>query len=429
MDLTRRDTLLAFLFGAGGIGLRSLATGLPAAVLLNPRKALAQAACLAPTKAQYFILNTSGAGDPINANAPGTYADPKIVHSPGIPTATMMMRSQMVSAGQPWTTLPQSVLDRTQFWHLMTNTPIHPREPDVLSLMGVSPANEMLPSLLAKVTGPCLNTAQVQPVAFGTQPLRFDGEALPLIPPGALKDTLASPTSPLTRLQALRDQTMTSMYAFYKNGAAPEQRAYIDQMVTSQTQLRGLSDSLLNQLSSITDEGPAGQITAAVTLIQMNVAPVFTIHIPFGGDNHFDQNLALEASETISGVAYIASLMTQLAAVGLQDKVSFLSLNVFGRTLSNNGNLSALTGRNHNGNHQVSLAIGKPFLGGVIGGVGPVGSDYGATGIQSTTGAGAASGDILPSETLGAFAQTLLSAVGGDPTIIQTGKVVTAALA
>ena len=45
-----------------------------------------------------------------------------------------------------------------------------------------------------------------------------------------------------------------------------------------------------------------------------------------------------------------------------------MSLNVFGRTLGP-GNTD---GRQHNQNHQVSITIGKPFAGGVIGGVGPV---------------------------------------------------------
>ena len=41
MNLKRRDALLSMLFGAGLVGLRSLATGVPAAILMNPRKALA----------------------------------------------------------------------------------------------------------------------------------------------------------------------------------------------------------------------------------------------------------------------------------------------------------------------------------------------------------------------------------------------------
>ena len=39
--MTRREALIKTLFGVGAIGLRSLATGIPAAFLLNPRQALA----------------------------------------------------------------------------------------------------------------------------------------------------------------------------------------------------------------------------------------------------------------------------------------------------------------------------------------------------------------------------------------------------
>ena len=41
MHFTRRQTLMSALFGAGYVGLRALATGLPASFLLNPRRALA----------------------------------------------------------------------------------------------------------------------------------------------------------------------------------------------------------------------------------------------------------------------------------------------------------------------------------------------------------------------------------------------------
>ena len=65
------------------VGLRALATGLPPSFLLNPRRALADGtACGASGQAQYVIFNTSGQGDPLNASVPGTYDDPKIVHSP-----------------------------------------------------------------------------------------------------------------------------------------------------------------------------------------------------------------------------------------------------------------------------------------------------------------------------------------------------------
>ena len=85
-DDSRDATLcLSTLFGAGYVGLRALATGLPASLLLNPRRrSPIPGRCRAPRRArpQFIIFNTSGNGDPINASVPGTYEDPNIVHSP-----------------------------------------------------------------------------------------------------------------------------------------------------------------------------------------------------------------------------------------------------------------------------------------------------------------------------------------------------------
>ncbi|MDP9148457.1 MAG: DUF1501 domain-containing protein [Myxococcota bacterium] len=436
--ISRRSALLSTVFGAGYVGLRALATGLPASFLLRPREALAAPSgptCLAPDKAQYIIFHTSGAGDPINANVPGTYEDPMIAHStdPGMAPKTLRMQGQPHTAATPWSTLPQNVLDRTVFWHLMTNTPVHPKEPQVLELMGATQAGEMLPSLLARQLAPCLGTIQQQPISVGalspSEALSYGGATLPVVPALALKATLTNPAGPLTTLQPLRDQTLNQIYDVYKNGASPAQRVYIDSLVTSQQQVRSISQSLLNSLASIKDNSASSQVLAAIALIQMNVSPVISIHIPFGGDNHRDIGLAAEAAQTISGVATIASLMQQLASAGIQDKVTFMSLNVFGRTLGP----SNTDGRQHNGNHQVSIAIGKPLRGGVVGGVGPVGADYGALPVDSKTGASNAGGDILAVDTLAAFGKTMLSAIGGDPTTIGspggTAQVVAATLA
>ena len=62
MLLERRDALLTALFGAGHVGLRALATGLPAWFIANPRLANAQnldCAIMAKEKLQYLILSTS----------------------------------------------------------------------------------------------------------------------------------------------------------------------------------------------------------------------------------------------------------------------------------------------------------------------------------------------------------------------------------
>ena len=366
---------------------------------------------------------------------PGTYLDPNIVHlrTPRWPRRASRLAGQQYTAAAPWATLPQNVLDRTQFWHMMTNTPIHPKEPDVLELMGITAAGEMFPSILAKQLAPCLGTIQTQPISLGasspSEALMFGGEALPIIPPLALKATLTNPAGPLTNLQPLRDQTMNQLYSLYKNAANPAQQAYIDSLVTSQQQVRNIKQDLLAQLGSIKDNTANSQVLAAVTLIQMNVAPVLAIHVPFGGDNHRDIALATETAQTVAGVQTIGMLMSQLASAGLQDQVSFMSLNVFGRTIGP-GNQD---GRQHNPNHQVSISIGKPFKGGVIGAIAPLAGDYGCLPIVSATGLGSASGDIPAVQTLGAYGQTMLAAVGVQPSVITqqitSGSVVPAALA
>ncbi len=170
----RRQALMSTLFGAGYVGLRALATGLPASILLNRRRALAggpPAGCAAGAKAQYILLNTSGQGDPINASVPGTYEDPKITHSqdPTMAPASLTIQGQTYTAAAPWAALPQNILDRLCFWHLMTNTPVHPKQPDVLKLMGATQAGEMLPSILARHLAPRLGTIQSEPISLRRQ--------------------------------------------------------------------------------------------------------------------------------------------------------------------------------------------------------------------------------------------------------------------
>src|SRR5206468_391285 len=71
--LNRREHLKAWLTGAGALGLRSMATGLPVSFLLNPRSARADGACASGAGAQYLILSMSANGDALNCNVPGTY--------------------------------------------------------------------------------------------------------------------------------------------------------------------------------------------------------------------------------------------------------------------------------------------------------------------------------------------------------------------
>jgi Protein of unknown function (DUF1501) len=415
MKLSRRHALMSGLAGMGGVALRALATGLPVSFLLDPVRALADGlpTCGDAAKAQFFILSTSASGDPLNANAPGCYADPNITHSaaPEMAASTFQLGSQQVKAAKPWADLNQAMPNRLSFWHLMTKTPVHPDEPNVLRMMGAIRPAEMFPSLLSKHLASCLGTVLAQPITVGanspSEGLSYDGAALPILPPVALKDTLLSAPGALTTLQPLRDQTLNTISGILKTNATKAQKAYIDSLITSQAKVRDIPQNLMTALNGITDNSMDAQIT---------------VHFGFGGDNHADTALAGEAAATVDGAAAIGSLMSQLQAAGLQDQVSFLTLNVFGRTLTTKN------GRNHNPNHQVSVAIGKPFRAGVIGGVAPVKTDFGATAIDSTTGASSGSGDVAAIDSLASFGKSVMAAVGIEQTVIDTaipvGKVI-----
>lgn len=453
------------------IGLRSIATGLPAKMILDPKKALADLStqqCLGDAgKAQYVIIQTSGSGDPFSCNAPGTY-DAGGIANTGTNYSQLSHPSDAASgvtgidpvpitfpngggtfkAAGPWGSIPANVLQQMSVFHLMTNTPVHPKEPQVLQLMGATPYNEMFPSLLAMQLAPCLGTLQTQPISVGaaspSEALTFKGQALPTIPPTSLASTLlnsqASAFLGMTNLQGLRDQTLNDMYTWYKNSAqtSPAQRAYIDSMVTSQQQVRGIAQQQLAMLNGIKNDN-TGQITAAIALILMKVTPVIAVHFPFGGDNHADPNLTNEANQTITGIKAITDLMAMINGNSLTaGKVSFLSLNVFGRTMD----VTKYTdGRNHNQDHECSIMIGAPFKSGVIGGMWPSNkamqqgaADFGCMPIDSKTGLPNASGDVAPVETLSSWAKTVMTGVGVAPDQIAASitdtnaKVITGAL-
>jgi hypothetical protein len=445
IQIKRRSLLMSTLFGAGYIGLRSLATGIPAGILLGGRKALADSAasaCANNAKAQYWVMSTSYLGDPINANVPGSYDISAITHptQPTMAATKFAFGGGTTTAALPWASLPTNILNRTTFWHIMSNTPVHPAEPQVLSLLNTTQSNEMLPSIIAKEMAPCLNTIQQQPITVGaanpSEGLKFNGQALPIIPPLALKATLTNPTkapfAELTNLQSLRDDTLGQLSDLYRTTATKAQKAYLDSLILSQSEVRGINQNLLDMLSSIADNSVASQITAALALIKMNVTPVVCIHIPFGGDNHFDNTAALgllgnEETQTVAGVASIEGLVQSIDSYGMTNNVSFMSLNVFGRTLGP----ANTDGRQHNPNHQVSVTIGTQFKSGIVGGIAAVGSDYGCTSISSST--GASGGDIATTDTLSSFGKTILASVGVDTTTIGTlingGSVITGALA
>jgi len=433
MSDTRRTLLGKTVFGAGAIGLRALATGLPVSFLARPLTAMAEDyVCADKNKAQYLIIAAGSSGDPLNANVPGTYDFDDIMHSPDprMAKTPLSLGGKQYNAAQVWSTLPQWVLDRTVFFHHATLTNNHANLPKVMRLMGATAKQEMLPSIAAKYLAPCFGSVQVDPISAGAGDiLSIDGRSLPNVAPTGLRDLLTRTNTPLNRLQALRDTSVDEVYAVLKERGTKAQKAYMDNLVMSRRQARSLGGDLLDMLSAIKSDGQDGMVTAAVSLIKMNVSPVVTIRIGFGGDNHTDADLLGEAKAHETGVNTIGSLMTQLQTAGLQDKVTFAMYNVFGRTLKKNG----LNGRDHWGSQHATVLIGKPFKAGMIGGLEPKAMDYYCTPIDSASGRGISGGGDIPfAETLSALGKTLGAAVGVAPTVldryISGGKVVRGAL-
>src|SRR5664279_4616824 len=102
--LNRRQSLQASLAGAGLIGLRAMATGLPISFLLNPKSVRADDTCA--LSAQFLILSMSANGDALNCNVPGTYDLPAtfaagtVNHSD--PADMSMTASPLTIGGRKW---------------------------------------------------------------------------------------------------------------------------------------------------------------------------------------------------------------------------------------------------------------------------------------------------------------------------------------
>jgi hypothetical protein len=413
--LNRRNLLQGALAGAGLIGLRAMATGLPISFLLNPKAARADGVCANSAGAQFLILSMSAGGDALNCNVPGTYDLPAAFAAGSINHADPMdmsmtagslkINGQAWTAAKPWTSLPQSILDRTVFFHHSTGTANHGELGRVLELFGALRRGQWLPSYFAKNLLTCLNTVQVQPITIGGEQLSFEGQYLPKLTPTGLRAVLSAPKDLQAKLQTLRDDTLNKLNDTLKQNRAQTtvERAYLDNMALSQTDLRKMIDQVATDLSTISGDDAGNQVTAAALLIKMNVTPVVTIHLPFSGDNHSDANFTNEATQTNASVNNIKNLINKLTTYGLQDKVTFATLNVFGRLFD------TLNGRGHNSSHAVSLMIGKGFKGGVVGGIVPGGH---AADIDSATGAASANGDLSAANSLASVAKTLGRGLG-----------------
>lgn len=454
MEINRRRALLTALFGTGYVGLRAIATGLPAWFLLDPKAASAGALrqhIASQATAQYLIVSASSAGDALACNAPGTY-DPGgvIVHPAEFPATPVTLGGVTVNGAPNWQSdLTAATRARTAFFHHITGGLVHGDHPKVMKLLGQTNANEMFLSNYAKHLAASLGTVQTQPLALGAtsslELLSFSGQTLPQISPTQLKQLLTGGTTdPLVALRSIRDKTMDSLNALAKSSGTNAQKQFLDALALSQTQVRELSGQLATTLAAITDDSPNSQALAAAALVAAKVTPVITIHIPFGGDNHIDPNLQSEWFDTTNhdgsgrGVAGIQAVMNALAGVSMSDAATFATANVFGRTLNATPKVEALGGRDHYGDHCVTVVIGKNVNPGVYGGVAAIGGGaaFGATDIDSATGSSMTGGDIprLQSQvsvvkTLGAIVGLTQATMQNDFVAAATGKPIPAAVA
>jgi len=431
-----RRALLGGIAGAGAsLVVRSLATGIPARVLLDPLAASAQDS----PRGRMLILSTSQQGDPVNANVPGTYGLPELFHPPQATMAetAMTIRGTATSAARPWAQLPQSVLDKTMFFHHATYTPVHGELNRVQKMMGATEKNDMLVSLFARELAPLLGTVQSDPVSLGARGggelLASAGRTLGNVAPLSVRRALGGADGALGNLTALRDDSVDRVHALFKEHGTPSQRTLLDSWARSRDEVRNVETSLVERLDGVGDNGEAGQILAASVLAAMNITPVITINLDFGRDNHADGQLEREATSHVTALAAVEQLMAEIATLKasgvLRHDVLVGSLNVFGRTLKKKG----ITGRDHNAGHHAMVLMGDGVRGGIVGGVelNDSGREYVAQSINSTSGAGG-DGDIPFEETLGAMGKTVGAIMGIERTrldeMLTTGKVVESAI-
>src|SRR5262249_41273311 len=289
-----------------------------------------------------------------------------------------------------------------------------------------------------KWPAPPRGTIQRGPGAVGSETPQYEGRSLPRLTPTGLKTALANPAGPLANLQALPDADLDRLNALLKQSGTTAERQFLDRMAQSQVEARNISQSLLDNLNGIANDGQDNQIVAATTLIARKVSAVVPIRLDFGGDNHTDTALANEAKRTILAVKSINLLFTKLDEFGLRDNVTFAAMNVFGRTLAFKGTGAETAGRDHLANHHCTLLIGKAVKAGVVGGIEANGHDFKAIALSSTSGQGvpkdqASGADIAFGDTLGAVGKTLGASLGVPAQALEDnitqGKVVTAALA
>lgn len=439
---TRRD-LLKLLAGSSGLMvLRAAAVGLPVSFLRQPLAHAADACSPAiltdPNAPDFLLMSLSFSGDPLNANTPGSYVSESVNNpNPDMAPVNFKLGAYATRAALPWSTLPAAMAARTGFVHHRTGAIGHNQFSAVTKLMGAMKnpegrGEESLPAGIAQETAAALGTLQAEPVSLSSAPVTMGGMAVQTLKPSSLFSLFTPAESALNDLAGLRDTTVDALHAALKANGTRSQKRFLDRYVAGRDQARTLGDclgTLLEELPLVAGDvdGARDQMLGAIALFKLNVTPVVTITMPFGGDNHTDEDFTREKDQTVASVEALKYMWTKLSDYGLADRVTFANLNVFGRTI-----LRADGGRSHNQEHHVMVITSRRLKGGVYGGLARNASDFGATAIDSASGASRPSADIPVEETLQAAAKTMAAAVGVSTERVDTritgGKIIRAAM-
>ena len=237
--------------------------------------------------------------------------------------------------------LPSALRERLAFFHYGSRAVAHPEYAATMGFRGsvkneVGNGTEMFASMVAQLTHESLGTLQQEPLPLCNEVLTFRGQPLQRVNPSDLQALFQGQEEQVGDLRSLRDDTLNRLYSGLRAEGSQIQKEFVDRYILSRDQARAIGEQLgglLSRLPTNPDEPNSvqDQVIAAVAVAKLKIAPVITIRIPFGGDNHQDETLTEEATQTLAGVAAISSLWDELGAEGLRDSVSFATLNVFGR--------------------------------------------------------------------------------------------------
>lgn len=432
-----RRQFIAGLFAANGyLGLRSMLLGVSPSFLVSRAMAAGNVTAL--------IFSSDQAASPINCNAPGTYiaglqhpteAEAGASATGIVNQTSFTLGTTTVSAAQRWSAMPVALRNRFQFFHHASLENAHFKSPAVLELHGallrkVGIGAEMLPSAIAQELADQLGTVSKKPIVLSRQQINFEQISQPYSSPSSLKEAFG-PITDVNRKNILRfrDQMIDKLYADVKYNGTIRQAQFIESHALSRDEARSLIDSLSTLLNDVTGDLQKDQVLAAAAVIAAKAAPVATINITAGGDNHGDSTLATESAGLKTACENIELLWEKLNSFGIADSTTFALNNVFGRTLKRNSD----GGRDHNRSHSVTLMFGPHVKGGVTGDVATKSDHEGgaATGINSLNGT-KNNPDIPALETLSSSAKTLMKACGvNEATIhkrVTLGKIVRSAI-